>query len=110
MSEQTKASVPLTITPEAAEFLRQHQAEEMFRAICELTRECFPDLVRLYAQLENDWDEPGLQYVVLEESLPSGYPYDRFREQQKQLYQRQAAMFPPDRRMLIRHWVTDARE
>src|SRR5437867_2121028 len=95
MSEQTKAAVPLTITPEAAEFLRKHQAEEAFRTICDLARECFPDLVRLHARLENDWDEPGIQYVVLDETFPREYPSARLREQENRLYQREAELFPP---------------
>src|SRR2546425_11954378 len=102
MSEQTKASVPLTITPQAAEFLRKHAAEEAFRTICELARECLPDLVRLHARLENDWDEPGIQYVVLDATLPRNHPYDQLREQKKRLYQREADRLPGATRELIR--------
>jgi len=110
MSEQTKASVPLTITPEAAEFLRKHQAEEAFRTICDLARECFPDLVRLHAQLENDWDQPGVQYVELEETLPKNYPLEQLRVQQQRLYQRQAELVPAATREMISHWFQYAQE
>ena len=110
MSEPTNASVPLTITPEAAEFLRKHQAEEAFRTICDLVRECLPDLVQLHARLESDWDEPGVQYVVLDETLPKEYPYARLREQENQLYQREGELVPAPMRELIRHWMQDAGE
>jgi hypothetical protein len=104
MSEQTKAAVPLTITPEATEFLRKHQAEEAFRTICDLARECFPDLVRLDARLENDWDQPGVHYVELAETLPKDYPYDQFQVQRRRLYQRQAEVVSAATRELISHW------
>jgi len=104
MPEQTKASVPLTITPEAAEFLRQHQVEEAFRTICEWVREYLPDLVRLHARLETDWDEPEIQYVVVDVTLPKGYPYDQLHEQKNRLYQREAELIPAATRELIRHW------
>jgi len=110
MSEQIRTAVPLTITPEAAEFLRKHQAEEAFHTICDLVRECLPELVRLHARLENDWDEPGVQYVVLDETLPNGYPYERLREQENRLYQRQAELVPAPMRERIRHWIEDAGE
>jgi hypothetical protein len=110
MSEQTKASVPLTITPEATEFLRQHQAEEAFRTSCEWVRERFPELVRLHARLENDWDEPGIQYVVLDATLPKDYPYDQLREQKAQLYQRRAELMSAATRELICHEFQRVRE
>ena len=110
MSEQTKAAVPLTITPEAAEFLRKHQAEEAFRTICDLARECFPDLMRLHAQLKNDWDQPGVQYVELDETLPKDYPFEQLHAQQRRLYQRQAELVSDAMREMISHCFQFARE
>src|SRR5437016_9389226 len=110
MAEQTNTSVPLTITPEAAEFLRKHQAEEEFRTVCELVRECLPDLVRLHARLENDWDQPGVQYVELDETLPKDYPLDQLHAQKTRLYQRQAELVSDAMREMISHWFQPARE
>ena len=87
-----------------------NQAEEEFRTVCDLVRECLPDLVRLHARLENDWDEPGVQYVVLDETLPNGYPYAQLREQENRLYQREAELVPAPMRERIRHWTEYARE
>ena len=40
-----------------------------------------PDLVRLHAQLKNDWDQPGVQYVELDETLPKDYPFEQLHAQ-----------------------------
>jgi hypothetical protein len=95
--------MPVQVDEAAAVYLRHHRAEERFSAMCDLVRECFPDLVGLRATLQDDWDEPGLQYVVLATTLPAGYPTDRLLEQEKQVYQRQVERLPHDPEMLIRH-------
>jgi len=103
MSEQTKAAVPLTITPEAAEFLRKHEIEEAFRMSCEWVREGFPELLRLHVLLENDRDEPGWQYVVLEGTLPRDYPFEQLNKQTHQLSLRRAEQLSAATRELICH-------
>ncbi len=94
MSKSTSTSVPLTVSPEAAAFIRRQEAEEAFRTICELARECHPDLLHLEAELRDDPDEAGLQKVVVFGTLPKGYPIEQVLQQSRRFREHEVERVP----------------
>jgi hypothetical protein len=101
MSNETSSALPETVTQEAAEFLRTHEAEDAFRTVCALARECYPDLVRLDADLIDDPDEEDRQYVLLLVTLPKGYPVARALEHQRHFHERLVLDVPPSALLLV---------
>jgi hypothetical protein len=79
MSQMT---IPLPVLDAAArEFLKRNDAEKEFQTVCALVRECFPQLLKLEAELKDDHDEPGRQLLVVYAHVSeSGYGPE-YREQ-----------------------------
>jgi hypothetical protein len=70
------------------EFLRQHNAEAEFQTVCELVRDCFPELRSLRFGLLEDPDEEGRTWLVLHGTLPKCHPPDLLLGQRRQYHNR----------------------
>ena len=89
MSDNTTASVPLTLDADVALFLQRRDAVEAFQDVCEAARQSYPDLQRLEVTFEADEVEFGREFIVLLAILPDNYPVNQMLEQ-SQAYRRRA--------------------
>jgi hypothetical protein len=78
----------------AIEFLKRHDAEADYHALCSLLRECFPEMLKLEAELGDDYDEPGRQMIVLTASVPQSVAGDVFDAQRRRYYDRFSEVIP----------------
>lgn len=75
------------LTPEVAEFLRQHSAEAAFRVVNQLVGTCFPELCSIDVRLMDDPDEEDRRWVVCHVLLPASYPPDQLQTQRLRYYE-----------------------
>jgi hypothetical protein len=64
------------LEPPVRDFLTQHGIEAKFQSFCEVVREFFPEANGSLAWLQDDPDEEGRAWVVLEIVLPASYPLE----------------------------------
>lgn len=62
-------------------FLERRSLEGKFQEVCELARDCFPEVRALHVGLLVDPDEEQRTWVVLHVLLPAGHPADLLQRQ-----------------------------
>jgi len=67
---------PEMVEGAVSDLLRKHEAEAAYQSIRELLRECIPEMTAIEVRVEADWDEPSWLRVVIDPTLPPGYPRD----------------------------------
>ena len=82
-----------TISPDVDEFLRNNGAQVAFQTICELIRECFPEVLSVQTDLIEDHDEPGWQRVRIWFTLPAASDLEHVLEQQRLFLERFMSLF-----------------
>lgn len=84
----------LSVEPIVAAFLASHGAHAQFLKVCDLVRQCFPDLVSLRVTLQEDPDEVGRAQAVLCANLPDSLGEDRLQASLRRYHQRLVAEVP----------------
>ena len=64
------AAVNLPLAEGVRAFLSEHNAEEAFEKVCELVRDCYPDLRAMRFCLRDDPDTEGREWLVVEIEIP----------------------------------------
>ena len=73
------ATIPqVTLSPEVRSFLQQHRAEAVFDKVCELVRECYPQLRSVEAELWTDPDEIDRRKIMLWVRLPTSTSMEEY--------------------------------
>ena len=63
------------------ELLQQHRLEDDFQRVCELTRDCFPELTGIRVHIVEDPDVDGHCWIVLDIVIPGERSYESMRPQ-----------------------------
>ena len=69
-------TVPVTIGKQVPEFLHQHNAEEAFRVVSEIVRDCYPEARNLTVEVDRDVYDLARRYVILWVTLPADHSTD----------------------------------
>ena len=69
----TIAGVPFTLGKGVEEFVKEKGIEEGFATLCELALQCITGVFRIEAELVDDPDEIGRQYVFLRSLVPEDF-------------------------------------
>ena len=85
---------PQELDAPSQDFLKNHDAVDDFGKLCEIVRECFPQLVRLDTRLEQDVYEAWRVQLVLVVCLPVGCSFESLKPQQAEYYQRYLETVP----------------
>lgn len=97
------ATVPLVVEDAASEFLRKNNLEADFQRVCELARECYPEIRHQRVELRDDVDEPDLQYVLISSELPKDHPIDLCSRQTDEYHRRLNAELPSGIWISVKH-------
>jgi hypothetical protein len=87
-------SIEPILEPGVSELLGQHNAEAAFQTVCEIARNCFPELRSLQVSLLDDPDEEGRIWVVLNGSLPASHSLELLQDQRGRYYELLAERLP----------------
>lgn len=71
-----------------AEFLKRHGLESEFQKVCELVRDCFPEMRALHIGLLDDPDEENRRWVVLQVLVPPAHPAELLQSQRLRYHER----------------------
>jgi hypothetical protein len=63
-------AVDLLLNQEVEDFLDKHRVKDVFEKVCELVRDCYPDLVAMEFFVREDPDAVGREWLVLQIQLP----------------------------------------
>jgi hypothetical protein len=87
-------SVPLKMNQEVIDFLREKQVEGAFETMCRLAEECYPALHSLEAELQDDVDEEGRRYVLVQAFLPEDYPLEKSQQEVREFNRKKGERIP----------------
>ena len=76
------------------EFLKRHDLEAEFQKVCELVRDCFPEMRALHIGLLDDPDEDNRRWVVLHVLVPPAHPTDLLQTQRLRYHERLVDQLP----------------
>jgi hypothetical protein len=63
-------AVDRSLSPEVLQFILKHRAKESFDLVCELARDCYPDMWGMGFSLRTDPDTEGRQWIVIGFQIP----------------------------------------